>query len=337
MRATLFGLLLVVWPLAAMAGPAADSSAIRALLQEDGAKGFTGVVTLTRLDGQMITTQTAGAPPLHTESRFWIASSGKQFVAAAIFRCVEHGLLSLNDPLSKFFPEAPPDKRGITVRQLLAHLSGLGQTYASEGATTRDAAVRAMLGKPLIDKPGAKFHYSNDNYQLAAAIVEVVSKTDYRSFVTHAFFEPQKLTNTGFNFTPGAALVAPTHEALPPRLLKPTWGEAGVYSSGYNLARWYCDLRGGKVLTPKSVATMFAPAAPIGEGHTALGWYLGKTARGTPTVFVRGNEDFGANSLLYAYPTKDRVLVILTHAGDADDDHSWSRLLLGQIEEKLGL
>jgi CubicO group peptidase (beta-lactamase class C family) len=224
------------------------------------------------------------------------------------------------------------DKRAITVRQLLAHLSGLDQTYASEGLADRGEAVRHMLGMPLIDKPGHKFHYSNDNYELTAAIIEVVSGEDYRNFVQEELWRPVGMRETGFSNMPAAKEVVPTKNTLPPRVLNIARGEAGVYSTTRDLFVWYRALRAGRVLTRADTDALFTPVAPIGEGKAALGWFIGKTAAGIGDIFTRGNEDFGANSLLYAYPHRDVVVVVLTHAGTADGEISWSRAVLKKIE-----
>ena len=54
-------------------------------------------------------------------------------------------------------------------------------------------------------------------------------------------------------------------------------------------------------------------------------------------VFTRGNEDFGPNGLIYGYPDTNTVIVVLTHAGQANDEISWSRLVHAKIEKLLML
>ena len=319
------------------ASPAANTA--DAILRGDTAKGFSGAVLIGDHDRVLLDKGygIGGGQQVRPNSRFWIASAGKQFVSAAILKCAERRWLTLDDPLARFFPDTPADKRAITIRQLLAHLSGLDQTYASEGAKSRDEAVQRMLSKPLADKPGNKFHYSNDNYELAAAIVEVASGRDYRDFVRSDLWRPAGLRDTGFNSMPGAAQVLPASQALPPRFKEMKRGEAGVYSTTHDLLTWYRALRSGRVLSRADVQVLLSPVTPIGEGQAALGWFLGKTDAGTPTIFTRGNEDFGPNSLLYAYPSKGIVIVVLTHAGNADPNISWSRQVLDQLEKVLNL
>ena len=75
----------------------------------------------------------------------------------------------------------------------------------------------------------------------------------------------------------------------------------------------------------------------IGEGQAALGCFVTTTGRGTRRIWTRGNDDFGPNSLIYVYPDRDLVIVILTHAGQKTEDISWSRALVGDLEAALGL
>ena len=274
--------------------------------------------------------------PLRSDSRFWIASAGKQFTAAAIMRLVETGKVGLDDPLRRFFPRAPSDKAAITVRQLLSHSSGFGQSYVSEERRARAQAVEAMLADPLKGPPGSGFRYSNTNIQLAAAIVEIVSGQSYADFVQRQLWHRAGLRSTGFAGSAGAARVVAIKGELPARLKRSYWGEQGIYSSATDLYRWYRALATGRVLRPASVQTMFAPATKIGEGYATLGWFRGRTERGNDYIFVRGNEDFGANSVFYAYPKQHIVIVILSHAGD-QGDLSWSRTVLQSLQSQLGL
>lgn len=301
--------------------------------------GFSGVVLVARSD-DVILHRAYGAMAGRTVERsdkFWIASAGKQFVSAAILALADDGKLTLDDPLSKFFPDAPADKAVVTVRQLLAHTSGYMQSYVAEQFSTREAATPAMLAEPLAGPPGEQFRYSNINYQLAAAIVEIASGENYRSFVTERLWRPARVTGTGFSTPETVSDVSPIATPLPERLKRATWDEQGVYSTALDLFRWSRALGDGEILSAKSRAALFEPVAPISEGAAALGWFVGESPRGRKRVFSRGNEDFGANSLVYLYPEADVTIIVLTHAGDANDDLSWSRFVHRELEALLDL
>jgi CubicO group peptidase (beta-lactamase class C family) len=306
-------------------------------VKSEAARGFSGAILVAR-GGTILVDKgygSIGAAAIRPGSKFWISSIGKQFTAAAVLACRDNGWLTLDDAISHFFPNAPADKGAITIRQLLSHLSGFGQSNASEGHATRAEAVAAMFAEPLADAPGNRFHYSNNNYQLAAAIVEVASNAGYQQFASRALLHPADMHDTGFSSNGGWRLPLPARNEMPARLARPDWGAEGWYSTTNDLFRWYRALLSDRVLPAGSVAELFAPVAPIEEGQTALGWFVGKTGGGVTRIFTRGNDDWGPNSLIYAYPASNTVIIVLSHAGMANADLSWSRLVHRKIENLL--
>lgn len=299
--------------------------------------GFKGAVLVARGDRVVVD----GEYPARADteksdgSRFILSSTAKQFVAAALLKCEERQLLSLDDPIKRFFPQAPASLAAVTIRQLLTHSSGLPQGHASEDAGSREEAVRLILSLRPTVPARAQFQYSNENYQLAAAIVEIATRTEYAAFLERELLKPAGLRDTGRVTSANAALLAPLAGDLPPRLLHATWGMQGYYSTTRDLYRWYRALRTAAVLQAASVARLFTPSVKTKEGQAALGWFVGKTDTGATRIFTRGNDDFGANSLIYAYPDTDTVVVVLTHAGDNDRGVSWSRSMLAAIERAL--
>src|SRR5204862_5849098 len=81
-------------------------------------------------DGQIILAKGYGFAnvehqvPVKPETIFQSGSMGKQFTATAVMMLVEAGKLSLSDPITKFFSEAPDSWKNITVRHLLTHTAG---------------------------------------------------------------------------------------------------------------------------------------------------------------------------------------------------------------------
>jgi CubicO group peptidase (beta-lactamase class C family) len=301
------------------------------------ASGFFGAVLVQHL-GRIVLNK--GYGPLRgvqmtPNSRCWIASTGKQFTSAAILKCQDDGMLLLDDPKGRFIPNVPADKKEITIRQLLSHTSGLAQGFESESVDDRETATELILDKSRVDRPGNNFLYSNDNYQLAAAIVEIVSGARYEYFVSKNLFTPLNLRETGQAVAGKDPMVAPTISDLPPHVLGRRWGQQSYYSTTHDLFTWYQALKNWEILSKERVEQLFQPVAPIKEGYSALGWFIRKINRAILCIFTRGNEDFGANSLLYAYPDTKTVIVVLAHSGDKDHDISYSRWIHTMIEETL--
>src|SRR6202162_6529623 len=89
-----------------------------------------GLALLVSRGGQVIRAQGYGmanvelSVPVKPETLFQSGSVGKQFTATAVMMLVEAGKIGLDDPLSKFFPQAPAWWKQVTVRELLRHTAG---------------------------------------------------------------------------------------------------------------------------------------------------------------------------------------------------------------------
>jgi CubicO group peptidase (beta-lactamase class C family) len=336
-RITLFMIALVLAQIGSAAVALPSAAGIDRVVQRNVAEGFSGSV-LVAMGDRILLNRGYGSVRgvrMRPNTRYWISSMGKQFVAAAILLLEERGKLGLNDPILRWLPEAPADKRAITIKQLLSHTSGILQGYEGEKSSSNAEAVRRILTVPLETSRANAFHYSNENYQLAAAIVERASGLSVQQFERRTFFQPLHMNDTGI--AQGPAGVAPTRDPTPARLLKPNWGIEGHYSTAHDLFRWARALSEGRVLSPNSLQELWTPVVPIQEGQAALGWFVTTMPSGTRRIWTRGNDDFGPNSLLYTYPQRSLVIVILTHAGQKTDDVSYSRALIADLERTFGL
>jgi CubicO group peptidase (beta-lactamase class C family) len=86
-----------------------------------------------------------------------IGSATEAFTAWAVYGLVDAGKLGLTTSLAELFPNAPPDKRAITIEQLLGHTSGLGSSFAADGEGDRDVAIDKLLAEPLAQPPAPTF------------------------------------------------------------------------------------------------------------------------------------------------------------------------------------
>src|SRR3984957_534993 len=94
--------------------------------------------------------------PNDPETKFRIGSITKEFTATAIVQLAENGKLSIDDPVSKYYSEAPPAWGAITVRNLLTHTSGI-PTYTDipkffDGEARLDRTPEEII-KLTQDKP----------------------------------------------------------------------------------------------------------------------------------------------------------------------------------------
>jgi CubicO group peptidase (beta-lactamase class C family) len=173
--------------------------ALRAELQRLADAGeLSGTIAVARADSivyqESFGTETRpGGAKNSSATLYHLASVGKMFTAVAIGQLIEAGRLSFEDSIGKLLPQFPWHRasRPITIRQLLSHSSGLGQSERA-GAPI-DSAFAAT---PPAFAPGSRFLYSNDGYEILGLIIERVSGESYLEYVKRHVYQPSGMRHT---------------------------------------------------------------------------------------------------------------------------------------------
>ncbi len=272
--------------------------------------------------------------PCTTRTNFRLASLTKQFTAMSILILAERKQLSLDDPITKFFPEFPGYGNEITVRQLLNHRSGLldYEDYIPEGTTIplSDRNVLYILREQnsTYFPPGSQFRYSNTGYAFLALIVEEVSGRTFPEFLKKSIFEPLQMNHTiayeaGISSVPDRAYgyvkegdgFMPSDQSLTSFVL----GDGGIYSSVDDLYKWDQALYTDKLLSRKMLEQAFEISSPTtdmpGSGY-GFGWYIGEH-HGTKNIWHYGST-CGFSTRIERFPQKDFTVIILTNRRDAE-------------------
>jgi CubicO group peptidase (beta-lactamase class C family) len=123
--------------------------------------------------------------PVTDQTVFQSGSVGKMFTATAVMLLVEDGRIHLDDPITKYFPEGSERWKGITIRHLLNHTSGIpnftSQTINYRLDYTDEELLQKAISLPLDFEPGSKWTYSNTAYVLLGFLIERVSGRFYGS------------------------------------------------------------------------------------------------------------------------------------------------------------
>jgi CubicO group peptidase (beta-lactamase class C family) len=145
--------------------------------------------------------------PVKTDTIFQSGSVGKQFAATAVMMLVEEGKVGLDDPVQKYFPDAPETWKGIKLRNLLSHTSGLGE-YENGPRTkpdgpfylrldmTEDELYKRITAMPMDFKPGEDWSYRNTNYALLGILIHKVTGKFYGDYLQERIFKPLGMTST---------------------------------------------------------------------------------------------------------------------------------------------
>lgn len=317
----------------AFASPAAGkvASEIDDFFSRSATFGFSGSV-LVAIHGEVVLSKGYGWAdrakqiPATPQTAFAVASITKTFTAAAIMKLEQAGKLKTSDTIGKFFPSAPPDKAGITIHQLLSHTSGLDDTYAGAGILDRDAAVEKILSQKLIAAPGEKFNYTNDGYNLLAAIIEVVSGKSYPAFVREQLLKPAGMTRTGLWGEKGVwpqNSVAHNYNSETdngsPVELEDHWGDRGagdMITTTEDVYRWDRALRGSGILPQEAVRRMTTPYTERRPGMSyGYGWFVITTPRGTTDLYHGGGDTpRGVTAALNRYMDEDIVTIVIVNS-----------------------
>ncbi|UCF70925.1 MAG: beta-lactamase family protein [candidate division WOR-3 bacterium] len=142
--------------------------------------------------------------PNTVDTKFRIASATKQITTILILQMVEEGKLRLDDALTDILPEYPKDKgRGITVRHLLTHRSGIvGEPRVPDLERieklyhSRQQMLDLITSFDLVSEPGRRWEYSNFGYYLLGVIIERVSGKPYEELLKEKICDPLGMANT---------------------------------------------------------------------------------------------------------------------------------------------
>lgn len=142
--------------------------------------------------------------PNTIDTKFRVASVTKQITVMLLLQLMEEGKLRLDDKLTDILPEYPEDKgRGITVRHLLTHRSGIiggprvpALDSVEQVHRSRDEMLELISSFELAPKPGARYEYSNFGYYLIGAIIERVSGKSYNQLLQERICIPIGMENT---------------------------------------------------------------------------------------------------------------------------------------------
>jgi D-alanyl-D-alanine carboxypeptidase len=272
------------------------------------------------------------ARPADAQTRYAIGSISKQFTSAAILLMAEQGKLSLDDKVSKYFPEFTRANE-VTIRELLSHTSGYSD-YAPQDymipewtkPTTPDAVLNEWAKKPLDFDPGTRWQYSNTNYVLAGRIFEKASSEQLVDFLHKHIFDPLGIHSAGdcgVDKVPEDA-VAYTRYGLGPARPALREGPGWYFAAGElcmtpsDLALWDIAFLHKKILDAHAYED-FTKEVRLSNGdatHYSLGLHL-DDMDGIPRI-SHGGEVSGFLALNSVFPTRDAAVIVLSNQDAID-------------------
>jgi len=245
--------------------------------------------------------------PVTPDMQFALASGSKAFTALAVLRLVEERVLRPDQRVREFLGgDLPLVDDSVTIEQLLAHTSGIGDYIDEDGdwdvddyvftvpvhtLTTAEAFLPALDGFPQKYPPGERFSYCNSGYMVLAVVLERATGQVFHDIVRRAVFGPAGLADTDYlrlDDLPGSAatgyLYAEGDQVNTLHLPVLGNGDGGAFSTAADLHRFWCALHEGGIVSPGTVATMIDPRWEVPDEGMRYGLGLWLHASGPATI-----------------------------------------------------
>lgn len=269
--------------------------------------------------------------PVTPQSIFQSGSVAKQFTATGVMMLVEEGKVGLDDSITKYFPEAPPAWKAVTIRHILTHTSGIpdifGETEADEYTKgildfrrdySEEEMVRRFVALSLDFPPGEKWNYSNTGYMLLGVMIHRITGQYWGDFLQQRIFHPLGMTSTKVmseedivpNRSSGYRIIngeLKNQEWVAPTLN--TTADGGLYTNVLDLAKWDAALYTEKLLKRSSLEEMWTPVR-LNSGKTypyGFGWNISNANGHRVLWHTGGNQGF---FVIISRYVDDRLTVI---------------------------
>jgi CubicO group peptidase (beta-lactamase class C family) len=262
-------------------------------------------------------------------------SVAKQFTAAALVLLARDGVLSLDDDITRWVPEAKGFGRRITIRQLLSHTSGVPDRYFYHEMEGRPAGEVNHPNAEVLDivsrmrdlnfDPGDDYLYSNTGYVLAVAVAERASGMSLQQLTEARIFRPlgidARWRTDHRTVVPGRAAAYAGTAATGFRHDHPftrVYGAGGLLITVDGFLAWSNALLHGQGEWGAVRDSLQAPIT-LTDG-TRIAYGLGVTSdqwRGVRRVSHTGSTG-GYRAALYGFPQHRVAVALLCNVGSAN-------------------
>src|SRR5580704_13709626 len=321
----------------AQVAPAVSAAASNYVRNEMQRQHIPGVALLVSRAGKIVQAEGFGLAnvelnvPVKPETVFQSGLVGKQFTATVVMMLVEEGKIALDDPLTKYFADAPPAWKDVSVRELLSHTAGFGdypKDFDMRKDWTEDEELKLIESIPLAYPPGTKWEYSNFGYVTLGVLIHRVTGEFYGDFLQQRIFQPLGMQSTRIiseadivpNRSAGYRLVKgelKNQEWVSP--VVNTTADGSLYFSILDLAKWDAALYTEKLLKRSSLDQMWTPAKlkngqPNNAGY-GFGWEA-DDRHGHHVVSHTGSWQ-GFKTALARYINDQLTVVVLANLAEA--------------------
>lgn len=296
--------------------------------------------------------------PMRTNHQFRTGSVTKMFTAVIILQLVNEGKLTLESKLNNYVPSLSKyveSSSSITIRHLLAHLSGIADPsneslqYQSDilnhpaqmgYMSVEDKMKKYVDGKKLKFQPGTSYSYSNTNYWLLGAIAEELTGEKLEMLFRERIYLPLGMSNTYLeikddrNVARSYVDLYNNGQLIDVTIFDRAEGDAeadgGLISTAEDLYKFMTALFSGQLL-PATLVTEMKRKQLASCNSTECEYGLGLEIWRTKAGFAYGHNGslLGVEANVLYYPDKNAVTVIYKNNGNGS-----AKEFLGELVNK---
>ena len=307
---------------------------------------FSGVISV-RKDREIIVQNSYGYAdinnkvPNEIDTKFATASAGKVFVAVGILQLIENEKLSFDDTIGNILDfDLKSIDRGITIRQLLNHTSGIPdyfdesimEDYAELWKDFPNYRIRKsmdivplFINKPMKYKAGEKFQYNNTGFVVLGLIIEKITGMLFDDYLSKNIFQPCVMLNTGYyELDRLPAKCANSYIFDENRKdfytniysvdVKGT-GAGGAFTTVIDVEKFWDNLLDGKILSKNLLEKMLSLQSNSDDNYYGYGIWLEETREGRLEPWFQGSDP--GVSFLSSYDRDQKInITIISNTGN---------------------
>ena len=247
--------------------------------------------------------------PYLSEHKMQLYSLSKSFTSTAIGLAVGEGLLTVDDPVTKFFPEYLPSEISANLASLkIRHLLSMSVGHSKDSILILEASPtgvpweKTFLSLPVVHEPGTQFLYnSGASFMLSAIIKKVTGKTA-QEYLTPRLYKPLEIKNTTWGENWEGINMGASH------LRMPTEDIAKFGQLYLQKGMW----KGKQVISKEWVAAASAKHIENGKNDSSWGYGYGYQFWLNPPGGFRADGAYGQFSMIF--PELDAVVAITSES-----------------------
>ncbi len=249
--------------------------------------------------------------PYSPEHRQQLYSLSKSFTSTAIGFAVAEGLLSVDDPVIKFFPDELPAEISENLAALkVKHLLMMSVGHAKDSIQILEASPagviweKTFLSQPVVFRPGSQFMYNSGASYMLSSIVKKVSGKTAHEFLRPRLYEPLDITDATWTENFEGVNMGASHLRMRTENLA-KFGQLFLQKGKWN----------GKQILPEAwIAEATSKQIENGKNDSSWGFGYGYQFWLNPPGGFRADGAFGQFTMVF--PEQDAVVVITSESID---------------------